>query len=190
MKNTKWAGLSILLMSGAANASFVPVFSNTAPGPATNTTFNYALVFNTAQVSGQAFERLDSGDFVTIYDIPGFVSATAPPLFTVATQLLGVNGFGTAPSDDPVLPNVTFTYTGSSLTTNTTFVGGAIVSNFSGTGVDNFTSEDTHNLAPLAGQPIGQIGFVTVPAGGGVVPEPSILGLGAFGALTLLRRRN
>ena len=188
MKNAKWAGLSVLLVSGASYASFVPLFSGTTPGPATNTTFNYDLNFSTGQLpTGQPIERLESGDFLTIYDILGFVSATAPAGFSVATQNTGVNGFGTVPNDDPALTNVTFTYTGATVTTNTNFPGANIVSNFGFLGQDNFTSEDTGNAPPNNGQPIGQIGLVTVPSD--VIPEPSILGLGALGAMTMLRRR-
>ncbi|CAN5646960.1 hypothetical protein BH09PLA1_BH09PLA1_06150 [soil metagenome] len=184
----KWAGLSILLVSGAAYASFVPVFSATSVGPGTDTTFSYDLNFSTGQLpSGQPIERLDPGDFVTIYDIPGFVSATAPANFSLSTQLIGINGFGTVPNDDANLINVTFTYTGASTTTNTNFLSALIISNFSLTDLDNFTSEDTGNAVPNNGQPIGQIGLVTVPSPG--IPEPSILGLGALGAISLLRRR-
>lgn len=190
LRNAKWAGLSVLLFSGAAYASFVPVFSNTTPGPAANTTFNYTLNFSTGQLpSGQPIERLDPGDFLTIYDIPGFVSATAPAGFSVSNQNTGTNGFGTSPTDNPGLPNVTFTYTGTSTTTNTNFLGAAIVSAFSGTATGQFTSEDTGNVPPGNGVALGQIGPVTIPGGGGIVPEPSILGLGVLGAMTLVRRR-
>ena len=68
-----------------------------------------------------------------------------------------------------------------------TLAGANIVSNFGFLGQDNFTSEDTGNAPPNNGQPIGQIGLVTVPSD--VIPEPSILGLGALGAMALLRRR-
>lgn len=187
MRNTKWAGLSVLLVSGAAYGSFLPSFSGTTPGPASNTTFNYALVFATN--SGPSLERLDPGDFVTLYDIDSLVSASAPAGFTVSTQNTGTNGFGTAPTDSPTLPNVTFTYTGPSVSVDSSFPGFTLVSSVSTSFTGQFTSEDTSNAAGTSGQSIGQIGPVTLPNGGGI-PEPSsVLGLGAFGVLSALRRR-
>ena len=103
-----------------AYGSFVPSFANTTPGPATNTTFNYALIFNTGQsAGGQPFERLEAGDFLTIYDIEGFVSAAAPAGFSVSTQNVGITAFGTFPTDVPSVVNVTYTYTGSTQTADT-----------------------------------------------------------------------
>ena len=186
MRNTKWAGLSVLLVSGAAYGSFLPSFSNTTPS-GSNTSFNYALVF--ATTSTAPAERLDPGDFVTLYDVQGLVSATAPVGFTVSTQNSGINGFGTLPTDSPALPNVTFMYTGSSISVDTIFPGFSVVSTIGTTGTGQFTSEDTSNAAGTSGQPIGQIGPVTLPNGGGI-PEPSsLLGLGAFGVMSILRRR-
>ena len=188
MRNAKWAGLSVVLASGAAYGSFLPTFSNTTPGPSTNTTFNYALVF--ATTAGASAERLDPGDFVTLYDIQGFVSASAPAGFNVSTQNVGINGFGTAPTDSPALSNVTFTYTGASISADTIFSGLSLVSSFGATTVGQFTSEDTSNAAGTSGLPIGQIGPITLPTGGGVIPEPaSLLSLGAFGIFSSLRRR-
>jgi hypothetical protein len=185
IRNAKWAGLSVLLMSGAAYASFDPVFTGTSPS-APNTSFNYALVFGTAGTPST--ERLEPGDFVTIYDITGLVNATAPAGFSVSTQNSGINGFGTSPTDSAALPNATFTYTGSTVSTDTTFTGFSIVSTVPDTTIGQFTSEDTSNNTGTSGQPVGHIGPVTIPGGG--IPEPSsVLSLGAFGMLAVLRRR-
>jgi hypothetical protein len=174
------AGISVLAAAGGAQASLLPAFTGTTPvGP--NTSFNYSLVFATALSPGPV-EQLDAGDFVTIYDIPGFVSATAPAGFTVSTQNLGVTAQGTFPLDDPVVPNVTFSYTGPPITADTVFPGANIVSIFGPGGIDNWTSQTTRTSD---GSTISHLGFVQVPA----IPEPSaIIFLSAL-PLVLMRRR-
>src|SRR5688572_6169185 len=163
------AGISALAAAGVAQASLLPVFGGTAAGPGANTTFNYDLSFATAGGPGAPVERLETGDFVTIYDIPGFVSATAPANFSVSTQNLGVNAPGTAPNDDAALTNVTFRFTGASpVGSDTVFPGANIVSSFGFVGSDNFTSQ-THRFPD--GSLVGHIGTVAVPA----VPEPGAL---------------
>jgi hypothetical protein len=186
IRNAKWAGLSVLVVAGAAQASFVPLFQGTSPS-GSNTAFNYTLSFGAGTSAGGPVERLQSGDFLTIYDIPGFVSATAPAGFSLSVQNTGITPGGTVPADDSQLPNVTFTYTGDTLTTDTSFVNALIISSFGDQTTGTFTSRDTSNQPP-AGQPVAQIGPVTIPGGG--VPEPgSILGLGALGMLLSMRRR-
>ena len=175
------AGLSALAAAGTAQASLLPVFNGTAGGPGANTTFNYNLAFSTSGGAAPV-ERLENGDFVTIYDIPGFVSATAPANFSVSTQLTGINAPGTAPNDDAALTNVTFRYTGPTLGADAVFLGASLVSSFGFVGSDNFTSQ-THRFPD--GSLIGHIGTVAVPA----VPEPgALMFIGAL-PLALMRRR-
>ena len=186
MQRSTLAGIAAIVVGGAAHASILPAFNSTSPA-GSNTAFDYTIVFGTAQLpNGQPVERLDTGDFVTIYDIPGFVSATAPAQFSVSVQNLGVDGISTLPADDPLLPNVTFRYTGATLLADTNFPNAVIVSNFGNTATDNYTGETTNNVPPLAGNPIGHIGLTTVPA----IPEPgAMISVGALAGLTLLRRR-
>jgi len=170
--------------SYSTNAALIPNFASTAPVGA-NTQFNYNLSFAT---DSAGTERIESGDFVTIYDIAGFVSATAGAAnFTVSIQNSGVNAFGTAPTDNPALPNVTFTYTGPAISVDTTFAPFSIVSSLSAQGSGVFTSETTRNSGGPVGTPIGAIGSTTVP-----IPEPgSGLVLLAMAAtqLAIARRR-
>lgn len=184
----RWLGTSALAVCAlgisSASGGLIPNFASTTPVGA-NTQFNYSLSFAT---DSAGTERIESGDFVTIYDIAGFVSAAAgAPDFTVSIQNSGVNAFGTAPTDNPALPNVTFTYTGPTVSVDTTFAPFSIVSSLSLQGGGLFTSETTRNSGGPAGTPIGAIGFTVVP-----VPEPAtgltILSIGGLG-LTLLRRR-
>ncbi|WP_428938357.1 PEP-CTERM sorting domain-containing protein [Fontivita pretiosa] len=169
---------------GTANAALIPNFASTAPVGA-NTQFNYNLSFAT---DSAGTERIESGDFVTIYDIAGFVSASAGAAnFTVSIQNSGVNAFGTAPTDNPALPNVTFTYTGPAVNVDATFSPFSIVSSLGAQGNGLFTSETTRNSGGPLGTPIGAIGSTIVP-----VPEPTsglvLLGVGAMG-LGISRRR-
>lgn len=188
MKMGAAAGLSALLgLASAASASFIPVLTSVTPvGP--NFSFNYDLVFTT---NSGPIERLDSSqnpiaDFATIYDIPGFVSASAGAGFSVSTANLGITATGTAPTDNPAQLNVSFSYTGANVLADTTFSGFSIVSSFGGTTNNGqYTSETTRNGGPLDGTATGHIGLVQKP-----IPEPtSIMVLGSLAALALLRRR-
>ncbi len=116
MRNVSLVAALLAAAAVPARAGFAPDFIGTTAGPGANTGFNYNLIFTTI---GAAEERLEgaagapapdvinSADFLTIYDVSGFVSATAPANFTVQTQLVGINGPFTVPPDDVTLTNIT-----------------------------------------------------------------------------------
>jgi len=171
----------------------MPVFVNTTPVGG-NTQFNYTLNFSTLAPSGVA-PRLDAGDFVTIYDIPGLISAITPAGFTASVQNVGTTAPLTVPADDAALPNVTFTYTGPSITVDTLFTGFSIVSTFGFTGTDNYSSI-FRNVSNSTNS--SEVGFITVPSisptgGPGTnVPDggwTAILLGGSLVGLAALRRR-
>lgn len=179
-------------MASAANAGLAPDFLGNTPSGA-NTVFNYNVIFTTFG----AEELLDAGtgtvapglsgsqDFLTLYDVPGFVSATAPAGFTVQTQLAGIGGPFQNPPDSPALVNVTFRYAGPDITVNTIFTGLNIVSTFDANGIGFYSSQRTDNDGLDIGTKIGETGNTVLP-----IPEPAsaamILGIAG---LSLLQRR-
>src|SRR5215204_467361 len=148
-----------LAISSAAQAALIAQFTGTTPS-GSNTTYNYNLVFST----NNGLDRLDAGsgalnpgavgsaDFITLYDVGlsgptgNLVSATAGPGFSVSIQNPGINAAQTSPIDDVLLSNVTFKYTGSTISTDTVFGGfGITVKNDDGTTLKQFTAQYTDN---------------------------------------------
>jgi hypothetical protein len=133
--------------------------------------------------------------YVTIYDIAGYVSHTAPASFSVTPQLLGISEPVVNPNDDPALMNLTFRYTGPSLTLDIVFPGFTIVSTFGFTVLDNYTSIFTNASNSTQSSEIGSILVPSpIPTGG---PGPNVpdggssvvlLGSALFG-LAMLRRK-
>lgn len=138
-----------------------------------------------------------AGTFVTIYDIAGFVSASASdPDWTVSTQLLGVTPSSITASDDASLMNVTYTYDGPTIFGPYTTPGFEIVSSLDGEAVGTYSSQATFNFVGIvfAADPVSpltdqQTGNVIVPAAAFEVPEPASLTLLAAGLFGLLISR-
>src|SRR5688500_7503938 len=183
--------LGLALTAQTASASFMPVFLNTTgSGPFT---FNYNLNFST--LGPVSNPRLDSGAYVTIYDIAGYVSHTAPAIFSVTPQLLGISEPVVNPNDDPALMNLTFRYNGPSLTLDIVFPGFTIVSTFGFTALDHYTSIFTNASNNTQSSEIGSILVPSATPTGGPGPNVpdggstiALFGSALFG-LAMLRRR-
>jgi hypothetical protein len=186
MVRTIYGGL--LALAGTAliaHADIIPSFDSITPS-GSNFQFNY-----TATVTGD--QRVDTGDFFTIYDFNGLVpnSGSMPVDWSFSSALIGRTPSQTNPPDDPTILNITFTYTG-----NTSIIGPAdlgmfsAVSTFGQSQAGYFAAEGTSNPS---GTKVDNVGVIPVP-----VPEIStfnqileICGLGIVGfAASWLRKRN
>lgn len=153
-----------------------------APVPVgANFGYDYQIHFGT----GQLAERLEPGDFITLYDVGGPLSPlVGTPItnsqFTAVVGPLGTTATGTAPFDNPALSNVTFVYNGPPLTSDTIFTGFRIVTTQSAISNIAYSSETTSNLE-AGSPPIGHIGTTRGPLG--IIPEPGTVALLAIGAL-------
>ncbi len=195
------AALLSLALAPAARAELIP--SNvTVTGGGGVFTFSYDLkVLGTSQVQ--------TGDFGVIYDVKGFIpgSITAPAGWSFSWSNVGPNPAQTAPNDDPSLPNIKWTYTGSSVispgSTTVFLTGFSYQSTFGNIGQADFASQTHLDPDPThpSGRKVSNVTTVDVPdpgngdTGGGPhdAPEPAslvLLGLGAplAGLSALLRR--
>ena len=163
-------------------------------------TYTYDLNFlNSIDAgSGQPAQRLQSGNFATLYDISGLTGFTLNPafgaIFTLTEQNPGITPGGTAPNDNG-LPNLTLTYTGATVTADQSFTGILTVkSTFSTVNpLGQYTGQTTLNTGASAGTPIGSIGFVAVPGVDAATPEPGsfalLVGASLSGTAFAFRRR-
>ena len=176
------AGAALLLGSGSlARADIIPEVSTVTPN-GSNFTWTY-----TAALTND--ETLQSGNFFTIYDFAGFVSGTnfQPANWVFSSANVGVTPPRVTPTDNPNIPNLTFTYTGPNVGPGPVDLGlfGAD-STFSKATLGNFAAET------VKADNMGQVEVSARPAG--VIPEPSSLvlllpGLVPLGVLLRKRRR-
>jgi len=148
------------------------------------TAYNYSLSI----ASG---EQINPGDFFRVYDFGSFNGVVATPAgFTFSSALTNPTpppNVILSHGDDATIPNLTWTYTGT-----TPIVGPTIVTGFSAdstssqTTVKDFASRFTESTGQTAGAPVDSVGSISVPA---PVPEPATVGLLAAGTIGLLARR-
>jgi len=198
-------GAGFLFGAGNAHANSI-VVSNLPGGIVANgsggNTFDYS-------VSLTAANQLKSGDFFTIFDFEGLLSATVLTNLTAGTWAFSSAMGGPAPASAPgstqgalpgflgdssVVENITFTYTGSTVTAldftaPTPLFTFQAVSKFLGVNVDSYVAQD-HVLSGPVTSNVGQVLVAFDPAGPQTLPLPgavwggmALMGLVAGGKL-------
>src|SRR5262245_56574393 len=106
---TLTAVVVIGLAAGQGRAGLLPVTVTITP-EAGNYRFTYAIVLPTDS-------QLQAGDYFTIYDFAGFVASSnaQPDGWAFSTANSGPTPAFLTPDDDPNVPNLTFTYGGSTM---------------------------------------------------------------------------
>lgn len=174
---TTLGGLTLLGTQARADLTF------TNPAVLGNT-YTYDLNFlNSIDLgTGQPAQRLQAGNFATLYDISGLTSFTLNPtfasIFTLTQQPFGTTPAGTGPTDT-VLPNLTLTYTGATVTATQSFTS-ILTLNSTFTTVNplgQYTAQTTKNAGLSAGTNVSSIGNVAVPGVDAATPEPGSFAL-------------
>jgi len=94
----------------AARADIIPTFTG-ATSSGGNTVWSYTIDITSGQ-------NVTTGDFFTIYDFGPFMTGTGvqPSGWALSSAFVGVTPSQTLPPDDPAILNLTWTYSGSTLT--------------------------------------------------------------------------
>ncbi len=182
------AGVGILALGGvreaAASPAVVTFLGTTAEGM--NTRFNYQL-----ELTDGEFLRTD--DFFTLYDFSNIISAEGPAGFTTSIQNLGFTPAFTLPGDAAGITNVTFRNTGGQIGNAgkpDIFTGFSVLASSSNIVYDFYTAQSGQTINGVV-TTVGTVGQ-GIAVAGNAVPEPgtmSLIGMGALGALGLVRRR-
>jgi len=186
--STILTGLGLLASgAGQAHAGYIVNLDGNAPVDVGGGLFRYDYVVSLPTGSN---EQINSGDFFRIYDFAGFQASPAP--ITPANSSFATSMTNTVPpplvalknGDDPALPNITFTYNGStpliggpegtfSIFSNSGTVQLSHLKDFVGTSFNTFTNSSVDTRADV---------LVPVP---GAVPEPAALISSGIGVILL-----
>src|SRR5205085_10667608 len=102
-----WSLALVAVLAARAPAALIPVLVGVAPVEG-----GYRWTYS---VNATSDVQVNRGDFFTVYDFAGLVpgSLQAPADWAVATPLVGPTPPQIAPVDDPSVPNLALTYSGS-----------------------------------------------------------------------------
>jgi hypothetical protein len=178
-------GLAISIFAVSARADIIPSYVSAVPS-GQNTIITYQIDF-TAEQNGMA------GDYFTIYDFGSIIpnSSTQPSGWTFSNLSVGVTPSKTNAPDDPNIPNLTWTYTGSSPLSGNAIgpfsvtVAGVFDTDLNPLRSGYFAAQGTLVTGPNAGSKVNNVGRLPIPV---VVPEPASLGLILFGCGLLVSR--
>jgi hypothetical protein len=179
---------ALLVAVAPADAGLLPVQVSVLPDGG-NSRWTYAVVLPTDS-------QLQSGDYFTIYDFGGLVSgsAMAPTGWSVSIANLGTTPGLLNPTDDGSIPNLTFTYGGSTINTGQTGLGNFWADSAFSNATKSYFTARTHRTSD--GQPDSNITetVVPVPIAPPSLPEPTtlalaVLGLPLLGVARLTRRK-
>jgi hypothetical protein len=181
-------GLVGLFAGAKSEAGMIPTNVSITPDSG-NFRWTYAVVVTTDVA-------VNPGDFFTVYDFGGMVagSVVAPSGWSLSVNKSGPTPAGTSPADDPMIDNLTFTYTGSTPISGQQGLGNFMAnSTFGEKTTSDFTSI-THRQ--VDGRSEANITSTDVPVPGAIhdTPEPTTLamfgiGLPMLGVLRVLRLR-
>jgi hypothetical protein len=144
--------------------------------------------------------KVNPGDYFTIYDFGGFIpnSVVMPKNWSFSSSNIGPTPAGTAPADDPAVPNLTFTYTGPGSVNGSAGLGNFMANSTFGDAVSSDFTSISHRQ--VDGRSEANITSTNVPVPGAnpnTTPEPATLAMFSFGLPMLgilrflrLRRRN
>src|SRR4051812_42901492 len=192
MRRTPCLATALVLVLGlapAAQAGLLPTSATVAP-EAGNYRWTYAVVLPTDM-------QLQSGDYFTIYDFGGRVPGgeLVPNGWALSVAVGGGTPDRLNPSDDPGVPNLTWTYTGPTVLTGQVGLGNfwAVSSLGEDRGQPGAFASQTHRTSDGLGERnLTETRVPTGPSGGTpAVPEPGTLALAGLGlsVVGLVRRR-
>jgi hypothetical protein len=163
-------GLSVLWAALlTARADIIPSFTG-ATSSGGNTDWTYTIDITSGQ-------NVMAGDFFTIYDFGPFIAGTdiQPSGWTLSSSLVGITPSQTLPADDPTLLNLTWTYSGPTLTGTGLGPFSVTIAGVTPSPVpirtSHFAAEGTQIRS---GDKIDNVGQISVPA---IVPEASTFSL-------------
>jgi len=177
---------AVVGLAGSAQAGLLPTQWSVTPESG-QYRWTYAIVLPTDS-------QIRTGDYFTIYDFAGYVpnSNSQPSDWTFTTQNLGPTPPDVIPVDDPAVSNVSWMYTGPTVTSGQVGLGNFWALSEYGQSASSYFTASTHRTSD--GRKDNNITTTTVPvpvANPPGVPEPATLLLAGLGLplAALFRRR-